>query len=79
MITTGLAQNASELATLITCEALAMAEEFDQIRNIYGEECLSFVKLSLRRHRDNDWHTIVDQAISGWISENPRMNFDLLG
>jgi len=70
--------NTTDLSAAITHEALAMAEEFDQIRSIYGEECLSVVKHSLYRSPDSDWHAVVDQTISHWICDNPRLNFDLL-
>lgn len=52
--------------------AFAMAEELDQIRSNYGEDCLSFVKSALLHSSRSEWTEVVDEAISSWLQSNPE-------
>jgi len=70
--------NSIPLAQLIAREAIQVAEELDQIRSVYGEDCLSSVKRALHTDGDPDWHNVVERALHEWESEHPRMNFDLI-
>lgn len=39
-----------------------LAAELDDIRVIYGEECVAMVKAALRQS-DGDWHDVVDATV----------------
>jgi hypothetical protein len=62
----------STLAALVAREAIQVAEELDQIRSVYGEDCLATVKRALRSDPEPDWQKIIDDALAGWESEHPR-------
>lgn len=64
------------LAPNLLREALALAEELDQVRSVYGDECASFVKRALYVSEDARWHMIVENAVREWDRIHPRFNLD---
>jgi len=57
-------------------EAFAMVEELDQIRSVYGNDCLTFVKKALVVSHDPDWKGVVSGAIWSWQRTHPRVDLD---
>jgi len=57
-------------------EAFVMADELDQIRLVYGDDCLTFVKKSLLLSGNPDWKGIVSGAVFSWQQGHPHMNLD---
>lgn len=66
------------MAATIAREAIAVADELDQIRAIYGEDCLASVKRALHAADDLDWHGAIERAVVGWQAEHPRHLDDLI-
>jgi hypothetical protein len=65
-------ESQASLSLTIAREAIQVAEELDQIRTIYGEDCLTSVKRALHTMPEPDWHKVIDGALVGWESEHPR-------
>lgn len=60
----------------ISQQAVALADEMDQIRSIYGEECLGRIKSALRSSPDPDWRRTIDAVLEGWIIGGHCSPFD---
>jgi len=74
---TSTSATASDLAKMVASEAVRVAEELDQIRTIYGEDCLASVKRALHTEADPSWQSVITKAVTEWETANPRVDFDL--
>lgn len=61
-------------AAIIAREAIALAEELDQIRSIYGDECWTTVKRALHTDPTLEWHDTIERALMDWESAHPRFD-----
>jgi hypothetical protein len=63
--------------TKVIAEAIAVADELDQIRSVFGDECVGFVKRALMVNCEtDDWRDVVDGAMSNWTRHHPQTSFD---
>lgn len=68
----------NDTASVIAREAIALADELDQIRSIYGEGCLASVKRALTTDPHSDWFDTISKAISDWSEAQPRIDLDAI-
>lgn len=57
--------------------AMAMALQLDEIRQIYGAECTSFVASFWRESTTTSWEEATFKALQRWTSQHPRLVIDL--
>lgn len=65
-------------AATIAREAIALAEDLDQIRSIYGDECWTSVKRALHTEPSLEWRNTIERAIVDWSQTHPRFDFDAI-
>lgn len=56
-------------------EAIEIAVELDQIRQVYGSDCATFVERALRSCATDDWKSIVSAAVFEWSARQCREQF----
>jgi len=59
----------------LVSEAIEIAVELDQIRQVYGSDCAVFVERALRSCGTDDWKPVVLAAVSTWSARNRREQF----
>ena len=64
------------IAARIAIEAVRAADELDQIRSVYGEECVTRVKRALHQDPEPDWRAVIDRAVREWESTTLRVPLD---
>lgn len=52
--------------TDVVRQAIALAEELDQIRFACGDECVDHVKKSLATSTSTSWEDAVERAVTEW-------------
>ena len=67
--------NTEENAAVIR-NAIALAEELDQIRFACGEECADHVKKTLATSPETPWERAVDEAVREWNDTHYRLLSD---
>lgn len=70
--------NTESLAAVIAREAIQVAEELDQIRSVYGEDCLTSVKRALHSNSGSDLQGVIEDAVLAWEAEHPRPTLDFI-
>jgi hypothetical protein len=51
-------------------EAIQIAVELDQLRQIYGEDCVSFVSRALRHSTTSDWQETITGAVTAYVEQS---------
>lgn len=56
-------------------EAIEIAVELDQIRQVYGPDCATHVERALRSCRTDDWKSVVTAAVRHWTLRQRQAQF----
>ena len=56
---------------------VSLLDDFDQIRQAYGDGCVSFVRDRLLARPSGPIEDVVYDAVREWAQANPRFGLDL--
>lgn len=56
-----------------TEEALDLAYELNQIREIYGPDCARECERAIRKSQSTDWKTIITAVVNNWQHRHVSM------